>query len=64
MSQFRHGTGRWTGSFPVTPATLLAGHRRMAGNKYDTSKRRTPGRSPPVRSIGRLVVWLATENPR
>src|ERR1017187_3263345 len=31
---------RWTGIFPVTPATLLAWHRKLAGNKSDTSKRR------------------------
>jgi hypothetical protein len=34
---------RWTEIFPVTPATLLAWHRKLAGNKYDTSKRRKPG---------------------
>jgi len=35
---------RWTEIFPVTPATLLAWHRKLAANKYDTSKRRKPGR--------------------
>jgi putative transposase len=30
----------------VTPATLLAWHRRLAAKKYDTSKRRKPGRPP------------------
>jgi transposase InsO family protein len=30
---------RWTGIFPMTSATLLAWHRKLAGNKYDTSKR-------------------------
>ena len=53
---------RWTGVFPVTPATLLAWHRKLAGSKYDTSKRRKPGR-PPIPSVGRLVVRLAKENP-
>jgi hypothetical protein len=42
---------------------LLARHRKLAGNKYDMSKRRRPGRPPAVRSIGRLVVRLAKENP-
>jgi hypothetical protein len=51
---------RWTDVFPVTPATLLAWHRKLAGNKYDTSKRRKPGRPadgpghrPPGRSPGK-----------
>ena len=55
--------GRWAGVFPVTPATLLAWHRRLAARKYDTSRRRKPGRPPAVRSIARLVVRLAKENP-
>ena len=54
---------RWTGVFPVTPATLLAWHRKLAGNKYDMSKRRKPGRPPTVPGIARLVVRLAKENP-
>ena len=54
---------RWAEIFPVTPATLLAWHRRLAGNKYDTSKRRKPGRPPTVPGIARLVVRLAKENP-
>ena len=54
---------RWTGIFPVTPATLLAWHRKLAGSKYDTSKRRKPGRPPTVPGIARLVVRLARENP-
>jgi len=47
----------------VTPATLLAWHRRLAAKKYDTSKRRKPGRPPTVPGIARLVVRLAKENP-
>ena len=54
---------RWTGVFPVTPATLLAWHRKLAARRYDTSKRRQPGRPPTVRSIARLAVRLARENP-
>jgi len=54
---------RWTEVFPVTPATLLAWHRQLAGSKYDTSKRRKPGRPPTLPGIGRLVVRLAKENP-
>ena len=47
----------------MTPATLLAWHRRLAARKYDTSRQRKPGRPPTIRSIARLVVRLANENP-
>src|SRR5208282_519952 len=50
---------RWAGVFPVTPATLLAWHRRLAARKYDTRKRRKPGRPPANPGIARLVVRLA-----
>ena len=54
---------RWADVFPVTPATLLAWHRSLVAKKYDTSKRRKPGRPPTVPGTGRLVVRLARENP-
>jgi hypothetical protein len=54
---------RWTEVFPVTPATLLAWHRRLAAKKYDTSKQCKPGRPPASPGIARLVVRLARENP-
>jgi putative transposase len=54
---------RWAEVFPVTPATLLAWHRKLAARKYDTSKRRRPGRPATVRSITRLAVRLAHEKP-
>jgi len=54
---------RWAEVFPVTPATLLAWHRRLATRKYETSKRRRPGRPATVRSIARLAIRLAQENP-
>jgi transposase InsO family protein len=54
---------RWTEIFPVTPATLLAWHRKLAASQYDTSRRRKPGRPPTIPSIARLVVRLAKENP-
>ena len=47
----------------MTPATFLAWHRKLAGSKYDTSKRRKPGRPPTIPSVGRLVVRVAKENP-
>ena len=48
---------RWAEVFPVTPATLLAWHRRLAAGKYGTSKRRRPGRPPASPGIARLVAW-------
>ena len=54
---------RWAEVFPVTPATLLAWHRRLAAGKYDASNSRKPGRPPTVPGIARLVVHLAKENP-
>ena len=48
---------RWAEVFPVTPETLLAWHRRLAAGKYDTSKRRRPGRPPTSPGIARLVAW-------
>jgi putative transposase len=55
--------GCWAGVFPVTTTTLLAWHRKLATRKYDTSKRRKPGRPPTVRSIARLAICMANENP-
>ena len=46
----------------MTPATLLAWHRKLAAKKYDTS-RSAPGRPPTVRNIARPVVRLVKENP-
>jgi putative transposase len=36
---------------------------RLAARKYDTSRRRKPGRPATIRSIARLTVPLAKENP-
>ena len=55
---------RWAEIFLVTPATLLAWHRRLAARKYDTSRRRKPGRPPTVPGIARLAVRMAKENPQ
>src|SRR6478672_3392620 len=54
---------RWTEIFPVTPATLLAWHRKLAARKYGTNNQRKPGRPPTVPSTARLAVRLAKENP-
>ena len=55
---------RWSDVFPVTPATLLAWHRKLAAKKYNTSRQRALGLLLTVRSIARLVVRLANEDPR
>jgi putative transposase len=54
LAQFSRA-GRWSGIFPVTPATLLAWHRKLVARKYDTTTRRRPGRPPAVRSIARIA---------
>ena len=46
----------------VTPATLLAWHRRLIASKYDGSKQRGPGRPRTANEIQQLVVRMATEN--
>src|SRR5215467_5385745 len=46
----------------VTPATLLAWHRRLIANKYDGRKQRGPGRPRVREEIERLIVRMATEN--
>jgi transposase InsO family protein len=53
----------WAEVFPVTPATLLAWHRRLTAKKYGTSRQRRPGRPPATPGIRRLVLRLARENP-
>jgi putative transposase len=50
-------------SAEIFPVTLLAWNRRLAARKYDTSRRRRPGRPATVRSIARLTIRLAHENP-
>ena len=46
----------------VTPATLLAWHRRLIARKYDGNKQRSTGRTHTREEIQRLVVRMATEN--
>lgn len=46
----------------VTPATLLAWHRRLIARKYDGSRRRGPGRPRTPNEIQQLVVRMAREN--
>jgi transposase len=54
---------RWGEVFPVTPATLLAWHRRLVARKWDYTSRRRPGRPPTAAAIRTLVIRIAAENP-
>jgi putative transposase len=49
--------------FTLTPATLLAWHRRLVTHNWDYSKRRRPGRPPTPGAIGKLVIRIAMDNP-
>jgi hypothetical protein len=51
-------------AFPVTPATLLAWHRRLIARKRDSTSRRRPGRPSTAAAIRTLVIRIATQNPR
>jgi len=47
----------------VAPDTLLRWYRQLVANKYDSSKRRGPGR-PRVKEVIRdLIIRMASENP-
>jgi hypothetical protein len=49
--------------FPVTPATILAWHRRLVSRKWDNTARRRPGRPPTAAAIKKLVIRMAADNP-
>ncbi len=54
---------RWGEIFAMTPATLLAWHRRLVTRKWDYTSRRRPGRPSTPATITKLVARIATENP-
>jgi transposase len=54
---------RWGEVFAVTPATLLAWHRRLVARKWDYTSRRRPGRPCTAAAIRKLVIRIATGNP-
>ena len=54
---------RWGEVFMVTPATLLAWHRRLVTRKWDYTSQRRPGRPSTAAAIRKLVIRIATENP-
>ena len=47
----------------MTPATLLAWHRRLVARKWDYTSRRRPGRPSTPAAIRKLVIRIATGNP-
>jgi putative transposase len=54
---------RWAEIFSVTPATLVAWHRRLVSRKGDYTARRRSGRPATAAAIKKLVIGMATENP-
>ena len=54
---------RWSEVFMVTPATLLAWHRRLVARKWDYTGGWRPGRPSTVAAIKKLVIRIATEDP-
>jgi putative transposase len=54
---------RWGEVFAVTPATLLAWHRRLVTRTWDHANRRRPGRPSTAAAIRKLVIRIATDNP-
>jgi putative transposase len=53
----------WAEIFPVTPAKLVAWHRRLVSRKGDYTVRRHPGRPATAAAIKKLVLRMAAENP-
>ena len=54
---------RWPDVFSMTPATLLAWHRRLVARRWDYTGRRRPGRPDTAAAIRALVIRMATDNP-
>ncbi|MFV5998279.1 integrase [Streptomyces sp. NPDC056231] len=54
---------RWVQVVPVTPATLLAWHRKLVAKKWDYTQRRRPGRPPTAPAVKALILRMAAENP-
>ena len=47
----------------MTPATLLAWHRRLVTRSWDYTSRRRPGRPQTAAAIRKLVICITTGNP-
>jgi putative transposase len=55
---------RWTEVFAVTPATVVARHRRLVSRKGDFTARRRPGRPPTAAVITKLVPQSNIQAPQ
>jgi putative transposase len=53
----------WTQVLAVTPATVLAWHRRLVARKWTYPQRPARGRPPTLAAIKKLVVAMARANP-
>ncbi|MET8049725.1 integrase core domain-containing protein [Streptosporangium sp. NPDC005286] len=54
---------QWEKIFPITPATLLAWHRKLVTRKWDYSRHRRPGRPPTAAAVKVLILRMAADNP-
>lgn len=54
---------RWAQIFAVTPATILAWHRKLISRKWNYKARRQSGRPPTAVAIKKVVIRMAVENP-
>src|SRR5260221_12071449 len=54
---------RWSEVFAVTPATLLAWHRRLVARKWDYTGSRRRGRPATAAAIRMLAIRMAIDNP-
>jgi hypothetical protein len=54
---------RWSGIFPVTPATILRWHRDLVAREWTYTDRRRRGRPSTAASIKTLILRMARENP-
>src|SRR2546430_12456744 len=54
---------RWGEVFAVTPATLLAWHRRLVARKWDYTSRRRPGTPPATAATSNPVSRIPNDNP-
>jgi putative transposase len=48
---------------PISPATLLAWHRRLVARKWDYTSQRKPGRPSITREVKKIIIDMATDNP-